>query len=56
MFGNRCCEEVYSDFNCYNETHYLSHLDKIIHNKITNADHMINKFSKDENLTELYDK
>jgi glutamate--cysteine ligase len=40
----------------YNETHYLSHLDKIIHNKITNADHMINKFSKDENLTELYDK
>ena len=40
----------------YNETHYLSHLDKIINNKITNADHMINKFSKDENLTELYDK
>ena len=40
----------------YNETHYLSHLDKIIDNKITNADHMINKFSKDENLTELYDK
>ena len=40
----------------YNETHYLSHLDKIIDNKITNADHMINKFSKDENLIELYDK
>jgi len=40
----------------YNETHYLSHLDEIINNKITNADHMINKFSKDENLTELYDK
>ena len=40
----------------YNETHYLSHLDKIINDKITNADHMINKFSKDENLAELYDK
>jgi glutamate--cysteine ligase len=40
----------------YNETHYLNHLDKIIDNKITNADHMINKFSIKENLTELYDK
>jgi glutamate--cysteine ligase len=40
----------------YNETHYLNHLEKIIDNKITNADHMISKFSKNENLDELYDK
>ena len=40
----------------YNETNYLSHLDKIIDNKTTNADHMISKFSKNENLDELYDK
>jgi len=40
----------------YNETHYLNHLEKIIDNKTTNADHMINKFSKNENLDELYDK
>jgi glutamate--cysteine ligase len=40
----------------YNETHYLNHLEKIINNKITNADHMISKFSKNENLDELYDK
>ena len=40
----------------YNETSYLKHLEEIIANKITNADHMINKFSKGENLTELYDK
>ena len=39
-----------------NETKFLNHLKKLIHNKTTNADHMINKFSKDENLTELYDK
>jgi glutamate--cysteine ligase len=39
-----------------NETKFLNHLEKLIHNKTTNADHMINKFSKDENLTELYDK
>ena len=42
--------------NGYNETNYLSHLDKIIDNRTTNADHMISKFSKDENLNELYDK
>ena len=29
---------------------------KVIDNKTTNADHMINKFSKNEDLTELYDK
>ena len=40
----------------YNETHYLNHLEKIINNKTTNADHMVSKFSKDENLNELYDK
>ena len=39
----------------YNETHYLNHLEKIIDNKLTNADHMIAKFSKNENLNDLYD-
>ena len=42
--------------NNYNESHYLNHLEKIIDNKLTNADHMINKFSKNENLNDLYDK
>ena len=40
----------------YNETHYLNHLENIINNKITNADHMISEFSKNENLNDLYDK
>jgi len=40
----------------YNETSYLSHLEKIIDNKLTNADHMVTKFSKNENLNDLYDK
>ena len=39
-----------------NETLFLNHLQKIIDNKTTNADHMISKFSKSENLDELYDK
>ena len=39
-----------------NEAKFLNHLEKLIDNKTTNADHMINKFSKDGNLTELYDK
>jgi len=39
-----------------NETLFLRHLQKVIDNKTTNADHMINKFSKNENLSELYDK
>ncbi len=39
-----------------NETIFLSHLQKVIDNKTTNADHMINKFSKNEDLNELYDK
>ena len=39
-----------------NETLFLSHLQKVIDNKITNADHMISKFSKNEDLGKLYDK
>ena len=39
-----------------NEILFLNHLQKIIDNKTTNADHMINKFSKNEDLKELYDK
>ncbi len=39
-----------------NETIFLNHLQSIIDNKITNADHMISKFSKNEDLEELYDK
>ncbi len=39
-----------------NETLFLNHLQNVINNKTTNADHMINKFSKNEDLNELYDK
>ena len=39
-----------------NETLFLNHLQKVIDNKTTNADHMINKFSKNEDLKILYDK
>ena len=39
-----------------NETLFLNHLKKVIDNKTTNADHMINKFSKNEDLRELYDE
>ena len=39
-----------------NETIFLNHLQNIIDNKTTNADHMISKFSKNEDLSELYDK
>jgi len=42
--------------NKKNESIFLNHLQKIIDNKTTNADHMINKFSKSEDLRELYDK
>ncbi len=42
--------------NGKNESVFLNHLKKVIENKTTNADHMINKFSKNENLSELYDK
>ncbi len=39
-----------------NETIFLNHLQKVIDNKTTNADHMISKFSNNEDLSELYDK
>jgi glutamate--cysteine ligase len=39
-----------------NETLFLNYLQKLIDNKTTNADHMINRFSKNEDLNELYDK
>ena len=39
-----------------NETLFLNHLQNVINNKTTNADHMIKKFSKNEDLNELYDK
>ena len=42
--------------NKKNETLFLNHLQKVIDNKTTNADQMINKFSKNEDLSELYDK
>tara|TARA_B100000674_G_scaffold361026_1_gene303786 strand:+ start:2769 stop:4064 length:1296 start_codon:yes stop_codon:yes gene_type:complete len=42
--------------NGRNETMFLNHIQKIIDNKTTNADHMINKFSKNEDLNELYDE
>ncbi len=39
-----------------NESLFLNHIQKVIDNKLTNADHMIKKFSKNEDLNELYDK
>ncbi len=39
-----------------NETLFLNHLQKLVDNKTTNADHMISKFSKNEDLSVLYDK
>ena len=39
-----------------NEVIFLNHLQKLIENKTTNADHMIRKFSENEDLSELYDK
>jgi len=39
-----------------NETLFLNHLQKVINEKTTNADHMISKFSKTKDLDELYDK
>ena len=38
------------------ETKFLTHLENLINKKTTNADHMISKFSKSENLNDLYDK
>ena len=42
--------------NKKNETLFLNHLQKVIDNKTTNADHMISKFSKSGDLKELYDE
>ena len=42
--------------NKRNESLFLDHLQKLIDNKTTNANHMISKFSKNEDLSELYDK
>ena len=39
-----------------NETLFLNHLQTLIDNKTTNANHMISKFSKTKDLSELYDK
>ena len=38
------------------ETLFLNHIQKVIDNRTTNADHMISKFSKNEDLKDLYDK
>jgi len=42
--------------NGKNESIFLAHLKKVIEDKTTNADHMISKFSNNEDLSELYDK
>ena len=42
--------------NRRNESLFLNHLRNVIDNKTTNADHMIIKFSKNEDLKDLYDK
>jgi len=42
--------------NGKNETLFLNHLQKVVDNKTTNADRMISKFSKNEDLSELYDE
>ena len=39
-----------------NETLFLNHLQRVVDDKKTNADHMIKKFSKNQDLSELYDK
>ena len=39
-----------------NESIFLSHLQTIVKDKITNADHMINKFSENGDFQALYDK
>ena len=43
-------------FSEINEAKFLNHLNKLINNKSSNADHMMDKFSKNENLNDLYDK
>ena len=39
-----------------NETLFLNHLRKVVFNKATNADFMIDKFSNNEDLEEFYDQ
>ena len=39
-----------------NETLFLNHLQKIIDNKKTNADHMVSKFCNNNDLAQLYDE
>jgi glutamate--cysteine ligase len=39
-----------------NESIFLNHLQTIVKDKTTNADHMINKFSENEDFQVLYDK
>ncbi len=42
--------------NQKNETMFLNHLQRLIDNKTTNAENMISKFSKNDDLSELYDE
>ena len=42
--------------NKSNEVKFLSHLENIILNKNTNAENILNKFSKDKNLSFFYEK
>ncbi len=42
--------------NRKNETLFLNHLQRLIDNKTTNAENMISKFSKNDDLSELYDE
>ncbi len=42
--------------NGKNETLFLRHINNLVENKMTNANHMINKFSENYNLETLYDK
>ena len=42
--------------NKSNEVQFLSHLENIILNKNTNAENILNKFSKDKNLSFFYEK
>ena len=38
------------------EVKFLDHLEKIVKDKKTNADNIINKYSNSENLNDLYDQ
>ena len=42
--------------NGKNEVLFLNHINNIVEKKMTNADHMIIKFSENDNLETLYDK